>query len=262
MFLTLFKQRRLLLDLVGRDFLGRYRGSALGILWAVFNPLMLLAVYATVFGVVFKARWPGLPEDKLSFSVLVFSGMIVHGFFAECINRAPDLIVHNANYVKKVIFPLEILPLVLVLSALLHFTLSFLVLVVFCMVSGFSLGFSIGWIPLILLPLILASLGLAWFFSALGVFFRDLTQFVGLLATITLFFAPVFFSPDGLPEEYREYLYWNPITMPVIQVREVMLFDGRVDWIVWWQWLAIGAFTALFGYFWFQKTRKGFADVL
>ena len=249
-------------ELVVRDFLARYKGTALGVVWSVFNPVLLLAVYTLVFGVAFKARWPGVENNELSFAVLVFSGMIIHGFFAECLNRAPTLITQNQAYVKKIVFPLEILPVVVVLSALAQFVIGFLVLVAFCLAINFRLHLGALLIPLILMPLGLVTLGLTWFLSSLGVFFRDLTHVVGLVSTVTLFLAPVFFAPENLPEPYRDYLLWNPITMPVLETRKVMLLGEMMDWRPWFLWMIIGTLTAILGYLWFQRTRKGFADVL
>lgn len=249
-------------DLVIRDFSARYRGTFFGGVWSLFNPVLMLSVYTFVFSVAFKARWPGIEDNKMAFAVIVFSGMIVHTFFADCLTRAPFLIIQNLAYVKKVLFPLEILPLVVVLSSFLQFIISLFVLILFCIAIGFSIHPGVLLIPIVMLPLSLMALGLTWFFSALAVFFRDLSQFVGLIATISLFLAPVFFAPESLPEKYRGFLNWNPITMPVLQLRELLLFGGSLDWILWSQWMAIGLLIATCGFIWFQKTRKGFADVL
>jgi lipopolysaccharide transport system permease protein len=138
MFSSLIQHRELLLDLVKRDFIGRYKGSVMGVTWSLLNPLLMLAIYTTVFSVAFKARWGTGEESKVAFALVLFSGMIVHSLFAECLNRAPGLIISHANYVKKVVFPLEILPWMTLFSDLLHFLMSFSVLLIFCLLAGVS----------------------------------------------------------------------------------------------------------------------------
>lgn len=262
MLASIIQHRELAWELAKRDFIGRYKGSFMGIAWSLFNPLLMLAVYTIVFAVVFKARWGIGDDSKVAFGLVLFSGMIVHGFFAECINRAPTLIISQPNYVKKVVFPLEILPWVALFSALLHFLVSFCVLVVFCLLTGVPVHAGTLLIPVVLLPLILLTLGLSWLFASLGVYLRDLTQGMGVVTTALLFLSPVFFPIDALPEEYQLIVTWNPITLPIIQLRDLMLWDKPVDWSVWATSLAIAVVINYIGYWWFQKTRRGFADVL
>ncbi len=252
----------MLWDLVKRDFIGRYQGSIMGVVWSLFNPLLMLAIYTTVFSVAFKARWGTGEESKIAFAIVLFSGMVVHSLFAECINRAPSLIVSQVNYVKKVVFPLEILPWVALCSAILHFSISFLVLLIFCFFSDVALHWAALLVPLVMFPLILITLGLSWILASLGVYFRDMTQIVGMISTLALFLAPVFYPLDALPEPYRSLLNWNPITLPIIQIRDVLLWDKPVQWDLWLINLSIGALICIFGYWWFQKSRQGFADVL
>ena len=262
MLASIIQHRELAWELAKRDFIGRYKGSFMGIAWSLFNPLLMLAIYTIVFAGVFKARW-GIGEDsKIAFGLVLFSGMIVHGFFAECINRAPTLIISQPNYVKKVVFPLEILPWVVLSSALLHFLVSFCVLVVFCLLTGVPVHAGTLLIPVVLLPLILLTLGLSWLFASLGVYLRDLTQGMGVITTALLFLSPVFFPIDALPEAYRMIVAWNPITLPIMQLRDLMLWDRPVDWGAWATSLAIAVVINYIGYWWFQKTRRGFADVL
>lgn len=259
---SFLRHREMLWDLVRRDFIGRYQGSIMGVVWSLFNPLLMLAIYTTVFSVAFKARWGTGDESKIAFAIVLFSGMVVHSLFAECINRAPTLIVSQVNYVKKVVFPLEILPGVALCSAMLHFAISFVVLLIFCVFSGVNLHWAALFVPLLILPLILLTLGLSWILASLGVYFRDMTQIVGMISTLALFLAPVFYPVDALPEPYRSFLNWNPITLPIIQIRDVLLWDKPVRWDLWLIHLAIGTLIGLFGYWWFQKSRQGFADVL
>jgi lipopolysaccharide transport system permease protein len=259
---SLNQNKGLLWDLVKRDFIGRYKGSVMGITWSFFNPLIMLAIYTMVFSVAFKAKWGVGEENKLTFAIMLFSGMIIHSFFSECLNRAPGLISGHPNYVKKVVFPLEILPWMALTSALLHFAISFGVLIVFCVLAGFSIHAGILLTPLILLPLILTTIGLSWILSSLGVYLRDLSQVIGVITTVALFLAPIFYPVDSLPQAYRVFITLNPITLPIHQLREAMLLNQSLRWDLWGISLFEGVFISHLGFWWFQKSRKGFADVI
>jgi lipopolysaccharide transport system permease protein len=225
--------------------------------------LLMLAIYTFVFSVAFKARWGGQSdESKVAFAIVLFSGIIVHTFFAECLNRSPSLITSHANYVKKVVFPLEILSWMALLSAFLHFLVSFGALLVFCLVSGVKLHLGAFLIPLALLPLILMIMGMSWILASLGVYLRDLSQVIGMLVTISLFLAPIFYPIENLPPAYKAFLSWNPITLPVIQLRNLMLWAKPFEWGPWALSLVIGLALCQIGYWWFQKSRRGFADVV
>jgi lipopolysaccharide transport system permease protein len=259
----LVHHRGLIWELVKRDFIGRYKGSIIGVAWSLLNPLFLLSVYTIFFSVVFKARWSvGAEESKVSFAIVLFAGMIVHGLFAECLNRAPSLIVSQPNYVKRVVFPLEVLPWVAVFSASLHFLVSLALLLIFCTASGVPLTAGLLLIPLVMLPLILMSIGLTWFFASLGVYLRDISQAMGFITTVLMFASPVFYQASSLPENYRWFLALNPLTLPIEQLRDVMLWGKGLDWTSWTTTLLIAAAVCHVGFWWFQKTRKGFADVL
>lgn len=258
-----FRNRHLILSLVIRDVAGRYRGSWAGLGWSFFNPLFMLAVYSFVFSVVFKSRWSsaqGMPVQN--FALVLFAGIIVHGIMAECLQRAPTLILANPSYVKRVIFPLEVLPWVALLSALFHAAISLLVLVCAQLVLAHSIPASSLWLPVVLLPFALLSLGVTWMLAAVGVYIRDVAQFTGILSTALLFLAPVMYPVDALPESLRPWIYLNPISFIVEQVRGVLMFGVQPDWA----WLAVySAGSMLFAWlgFWcFQRARKGFADVV
>jgi lipopolysaccharide transport system permease protein len=262
MFKRLFFFRGLIWDLVKRDFFGRYKGSVLGVAWSLLNPLIMLAIYTVVFGMAFKTRWGPGDEDTVTFALVLFSGLIVHGFFAENLNRAPSLITTHANYVKKVVFPLEILPVVALISALIQFSLSFMVLLLFCLFTGTTVHAGTVLIPLILLPLILITLGLSWFLASIGTFLRDLAQGMSMITTLALFLAPVFYPIGNIPKAYHFLLFLNPITLPVVQMRDLMLWGNPIEWSYWFISLFVGLTICFVGYWWFQNTRKGFADVL
>lgn len=260
---SLWGNRELILQMTKRDVIGRYKGSVMGIMWSLFNPLFLLGIYTFVFSVVFKARWGAdLPESKSQFAILLFVGMIVHSLFAETLNRAPGLILSNVSYVKKIVFPLEILPVVAIGAALFHALVSVLVIVAaFVLINGY-LQWSIVFLPIILLPLIVLTLGVAWGLASLGVFLRDVAQPIGMIMTVLLFASPVFYPITALPEQIRPWLMLNPLTFVIEQARAVLIFGQMPDWTG----LAIYSLVAMgvawTGYVWFQKTRRGFANVL
>jgi lipopolysaccharide transport system permease protein len=262
LFLSQWRNRRLIIQLIKRDVLGRYRGSLLGLTWSVVNPLLMLAVYTFVFSVVFKARWGVAGDDKVNFAIIIFAGLIVHGLFAECINRAPNLIVSYPNYVKKVVFPLEILPSVALGSALFHAGVSLAVLLIAQLILTQRLPWTVIMFPIVLLPLLLSTAGFAWLLSALGVYVRDIGQTTGILTTVLMFLSPLFYPLSALPEQYRMWLYLNPLTFIIEEGRDVLIFGRLPDWAGWGLALVAGMLISAAGFWWFQKTRKGFADVI
>ena len=199
---SLWGNRELIAQMTRREVVGRYKGSAMGLLWSFLNPLFMLVVYSFVFSVVFKARWSGGGESQTQFAVILFAGMTVHALFAEVLNRAPGIILGNVNYVKKVVFPLEILAVVSLGAALFHALVSLLVLLVaFAMLNGFVHWTAI-FAPLVLLPLMLLSLGFGWILSSLGVFVRDIGQLIGVFTTALLFLSPFFFLSARCPSHF------------------------------------------------------------
>jgi len=260
---TLWSNRQLIAQMTRREVLGRYKGSVLGLAWSFFNPVLMLAVYTFVFSVVFQMRWGlGEGESKTQFAVVLFVGMIVHGLLAEVLNRAPGLILGNVNYVKKVVFPLEILPVVSMGAALFHSLVSFgVLLLAFALFNGF-LHWTAVLAPLVVLPLVILTLGLAWMLASLGVFLRDVGQTIGVVTTIMMFLAPVFYPITAVPEELRPLMMANPLTFIIEQAREVLIWGRLPNWLGLGLYTLIASAVAWAGYAWFQKTRKGFADVL
>jgi lipopolysaccharide transport system permease protein len=249
--------------MTSREVMGRYQGSALGLAWSFFNPVFMLTVYTFVFSVVFKSRWGvGGDESKTQFAVVLFVGMIVHGLFAEVLNRAPSLILSNVNYVKKVVFPLEILPVVAMGAALFHSLISLgVLLVAFALFNGY-LHWTAIFTPLVLLPLVILILGLAWMLASLGVFLRDVGQTIGLITMVMMFLSPVFYPVTALPEKFRPWIMANPLTFIIEQAREVLIWGHLPNWVGLGLYTSAAILVAWTGYIWFQKTRKGFADVL
>lgn len=260
---SLLQHRDLILKMTKREVVGRYRGSFIGLGWSLFNPVIMLAVYTFVFSVVFRARWGiGDDEGNTEFALILFVGLIAHTLLAEVLNRAPGLILGNVNYVKKVVFPLEILPVINMGAALFHGMISLIVLLgAFAMINGFVYWSSLL-IPLIILPFIFIILGCAWFLASLGVFLRDVGQTIGIITTVMLFLAPVFYPLSAIPENYQIYMFANPLTFVIEQSRQVLIFGELPDWRGLVIYGAISLSLAWIGYWWFQKTRKGFADVL
>jgi len=262
MIASLWRNRELIKASTKREVLGRYRGSALGLLWSFFNPLFMLLIYTFVFSEVFKARWSAGSESKTEFAIVLFAGLIVFNLFAECINRAPSFILSNPNYVKKVVFPLEILPFVGLLSALYHTLISLSVWLAAYLVFFGMPHASVLLLPLVILPFSLFIMGLSWLLASLGVFLRDVSQFIGVVTTALMFLSPIFYPASALPESYRQILYLNPLT-PVIEMTRDVLYWGRMpDFQMLAIYLLATGFIAWLGFAWFQKTRKGFADVL
>ena len=254
--------RELIWAMTKREVIGRYRGSVLGILWSFFNPILMLSVYTFVFSVVFKARWNGTSESKSEFAIVLFAGMIVYSLFAETINRAPMLIVANVNYVKKVVFPLEILPLIALGSTLFHTAVSTIVWMFFYAAIHGSLQWTSLIFPLVLLPLAMSTLGLSWFLASLGVYLRDVAQTVSIFTTIMMFLSPVFFSITSVPESFRPFMNANPLTFIIEQSRDVLIWGRLPDWPIFALYACAGITIAWLGFAWFQKTRKGFSDVI
>jgi len=260
---SLWRNRQLIVQMTKREVVGRYKGSVMGLLWSFLNPVFMLTVYTFVFSVVFKARWGVDGNDsKTQFAVVLFVGMIVHGLFAEVVNRAPSLILANVNYVKKVIFPLEILPVITMCAALFHGLVSLAVLLIAFFIFNHSLQWTVIFIPLVLLPMVILTLGCAWMLASLGVFIRDVGQTIGIITTVMMFLSPVFFPVTALPEVYRPLIMANPLTFIIEQAREVLIWGHSPNWIGLGIYAVVATVVAWAGYVWFQKTRKGFADVL
>ncbi len=234
----------------------------MGLLWSFLHPLVMLVVYTFMFSVVFETRWSAGVSSKFDFAILLFAGMIVHSLFAECLNRAPALIIHNVSYVKKVVFPLEILPCISLGSALFHTTVSISVLLVFFALNHWFLNWTAVFLPLLLLPLAVVCLGLSWFLASLGVFSRDVGHATGVVSMILLFLSPVFYPVSAVPESYRFIVNLNPLTFIVEQVRDVLVWGKLPNWGALVAYYVVSAIVAWLGFMWFQKTRKGFADVL
>jgi lipopolysaccharide transport system permease protein len=260
---SLWRNRQLIAQMTKREVVGRYKGSVMGLAWSFFNPVFMLVVYTFVFSEIFKSRWgDGGDDSKTQFAVVLFVGMIVLSLFSEVLNRAPGLIISNVNYVKKVVFPIEILPVVTTGAALFHSLISLgVLLAAFGLFNGY-LHWTAVFIPVVLLPLVILIMGLAWILASLGVFLRDVGQTIGIITTVLMFLSPVFYPVTAVPERFRPFIMANPLTFIIEQAREVLIWGHLPNWIGLGGYTLAAAIICWTGYAWFQKTRKGFADVL
>lgn len=253
----------LLRQLLVREVLGRYRGSWLGLGWTLLTPLLMLLIYAFVFGVVLPARWPAVPGvaelGLLGFALTLFAGLIVFNLFAEVLGRAPTLITSQPNYVKKVVFPLALLPLAALGAALFHALVSFGVLLAVLGLLGLW-HWQALLLPLLLAPMLLALAGLAWLLAALGVFVRDTAQFMGMVTTALLFMSPIFYPLSALPPAMQPWLLLNPLTLPVEAVRAALIWGTPLPWGALGWYTLVAAAVAVLGWTFFARTRPGFAD--
>jgi len=253
----------LLWQFARREVLGRYRGSLLGVGWSFVTPLLNLAVYTFVFVGVFKARWPGAEQGGgLEFGLQLFAGLMVFNLFAELATRAPRLVLDQPNLVKKVVFPLEILPWVTVLAGFFHLLLSLLVLVAATAVVRGTVPSTAIALPLVLFPFLPFLLGVGWLFAALGVFLRDVSQMMGLAVSLTMFLSPVFYSTQALSDSLRQLMQLNPLTLIIESTRNILLQSVWPDWQALLFYLVLASLFAALSAVFFELTRKGFADVL
>lgn len=258
----LWQARSLVSQLARREILARYRGSMGGLAWSLATPILMLATYTYVFSVIFRARWGDMAVSRVDYAILLFAGLLVYNIFAECAVAATRQITDNPNFVKKVVFPLEFLSIVAVASALFHFLAGFSVLLVFSLFVYGALPWTIVLVPLAILPAAFLALGASWLFAALGVFLQDLRHFVALLTSALLFLSPIFYPLKAIPEEFRAIVRVNPLSLAIEHMREVAIFGRVPDSLDWAANLAFGIAFAAAGYWWFQRTRREFADLV
>jgi lipopolysaccharide transport system permease protein len=261
---NLWSYRELALQMAKRDIQGRYRAARLGLLWSVLNPLVLLAIYTFVFTEVFRVRWnDNSTESRGMFALTMFCGMLLFNLFSEVVTRAPQMVVANPNYVKKIVFPLEI------------FIVSGLLSGIFNMLIGYVVWFigwgvvvrewphvSVLWFPLVIVPVCLTSAGLSWLLASLGVFVRDVGQAVILAVQVLFFATPIFYPIERVPQRFRRVLELNPLTHAIEDVRQVLMHDGSPNWHWWLVSTGAAAVLAVLGYAFFMKSKRAFADVI
>ena len=254
--------RNLIWQFARREVLGRYRGSIIGIGWSVLTPMAMLAVYTLVFRHIFKATWPGVQDGNMSFALNLFAGLLVFNWAAEFLSRAPRLVTEQPNLVTKVVFPLQVLPWSALMSSFFHVMVSCAVWLAGCLLFGQGLHASWLALPLVFLALAPMLLGLGWALSALGVYFRDLSEIVGLFMGMLLFLTPVFFPLSVLPDFLQVWVQFNPLATPIEALRQIGLIGVWPNFSSLLQLFVAGLGMAFLGAWLFEKSRKGFADVL
>jgi lipopolysaccharide transport system permease protein len=255
----IWRHRYLLGQLIKRDVLLRYRGAMFGVLWIFLSPLLMLGIFAFVFGHIFQARWPQ-QQEGLPFWLILYSGLIVFNIFAEAVSRSPSAVRGYPSFVKKIIFPVEILPLVPLGAGLVHGAFNLLILMVALAWTG-NLHVQILLFPLLLVPVLLLALGFSWFLAAWGVFIKDMTQIVPLFVQMLMFVSPVFYPVNAVPEVLRPIYLHNPLGA-VIEAGRAASLGTSIPWAPWGTALAVGLATAILGYAFFQRSREEFADAL
>ena len=247
-----------------RDLLSKLRGSVLGLGWTVISPLVFLAAYVFVFVYVLQARWPGLASHggTAGAALAILAGLSVHGFVAECLVRAPGLVREQPHLVTKVVFPLHWLPVTVVVSASFQLAASVLVLLLGVLWIQGGLLVTTLWVPVLLLPLVIAALASVWIVAPLGVFVRDVGQAVGPLVALLVFFSPVFWPLSSLPSGVRAWFELNPLTLPIEWMRWAVLGLGTMEWMTWLIYLVCSAAFALMARWFFLRLAPGFADEL
>ena len=248
--------------MIERDTRSRYRGSAGGLFWSAINPLLMLAVYTYFFSEVFHARWGDATQLKSDFALILFIGLLLHGLLAESIVRAPMLIVGQSNLVRKVVFPLELLPVVGIGSAFFHFCVGVLIWLVFYMSTHGLPPATALLLPVVVAPLLVMLLGFCWLLSSLGVYLRDVGHVVPFIAVVLMFASPVFYPLSALHEPFLTLVQFSPLTAPIQQARQVLMDGLLPDWWVLARYSIVALAITYAGFAWFQGTRRGFADVL
>lgn len=259
--------RYLFKQLVLREVGARYRGSMGGMIWVFFQPLLMLVIYTYVFSIVFNARWDGLhgtttQQDPYFFGLALFTSLIVFNLFSECIVRAPLAIVGNPAYVKKVSFPLGLLTIVYAATALFQAAASFMILAGFYGLLTSQWPLFLVFLPIILVPLVILICGISWILNSLGVYIKDTAQIVPTLVTLLMFLTPVFYPLSKVPDKLQPYIMLNPLTFYIESTRNLVLKNELPTLENWLIYFAASCIIAYFGFWWFKKTKNGFADVL
>jgi lipopolysaccharide transport system permease protein len=252
--------RYLVLQLIRRDIRSRYEGSVLGLGWTLLYPLLILGAYTFVFRGVFKARWPGGGDSTAEFALQVFAGLIIFNLFAELLGRAPKLVLEQPNLVKRVVFPLEILAWVAIGNAMFHAVLALSVLFAALLWSGAGLTPWALLVPLVLASCVPVLLGLAWLLAGLGVFVRDIGHAVGPAVSMLLFLSPVLYPAKALPAFLSTVLWLNPLTLPIENLRRLLLTGVAPDWSGLALYTGAGLLFSYAAYRLFERVRPAFAD--
>lgn len=261
--LTAFwRHRRLIAAFARNGISARYRGSWFGLLWPFLQPLLLIGIFTLVFTHVMPLRWVAEPGATLSFPLFLYSGFVVFSLFSETMASAPGLLLNQANLVKKVVFPLEVLAMASVTTAMAFFLMNFAVFIAVVSIWGPGVAPTWPYVPLLILPLYLFLIGTSWFLAALTVYVRDLVHVIGLVVSAVMFMTPVFYPLRSVSEQMQAMLLLNPLTVVIEGIRSVVIEGTVPDWqglaLLW----AVALLVMQAGWWWFRRLREGFADVL
>jgi lipopolysaccharide transport system permease protein len=261
-YIALKRHFTLVVQMAKRDVISRYRGSFAGLLWSFFNPLLMLVIYTFVFGVIFKARWNAQISGHFQFAVVLFAGLNINTMFSECANKAPTLIIQNTNFVKKIVFPLESLSWSTLGAALFHLLVSTIVLLIISALINHAIPWTVVIFPLVVLCFLPFVAGTIWLLASLGVFLRDLQQAMTIITTALMFLAPILYPMTMIPEQYRALMYLNPLTVVAIASQDTLVLGRIPNWLYLGIYLLTSCIFAWLAFVWFERTKKGFADVL
>ena len=261
-YIALKRHFTLIVQMAKRDVASRYRGSFMGLFWSFFNPLLMLAIYTFVFGVIFKARWNMHVTSHIAFAIILFAGLNVSMMFTECANRASTLIVDNTNFVKKVVFPLETLSWSVLGAALFHLLIATVALLAIELIATHHLPWTVLLFPIVIAVFLPFMAGTIWLLASLGVFFRDLKQAIAIVTTAMMFLAPIMYPMSMIPGQYRIFLYLNPLTVIAMASQNVLFLGELPRWDHLALYFVVSCLFAWLAFAWFEKTRKGFADVV
>jgi len=261
-YIALKRHFALVVQMAKRDVAGRYRGSFMGLFWSFFNPLLMLAIYTFVFGVIFKAKWNAQVTGHFQYAVMLFAGLNINQMFSECANKAPSLIIQNTNFVKKIVFPLETLSWSTLGAALFHLMVSTIVLLIISAFANHTIPWTLLLFPVVVLCFLPFVAGTVWLLASLGVFLRDLQQAISIITTALMFLAPILYPMTVIPERWRGFMYANPLTVMAMASQNTLVLGQQPNWVHLGWYLLGSSLFAWLAFMWFERTKKGFADVL
>jgi lipopolysaccharide transport system permease protein len=251
-----------LIQLTRSEVLTRYRGSMLGLVWVALNPVFMLIVYTFVFSTLLKARWAVQDAGNAVYALQLFAGIVVHAFFSECLIQSTSIVSRNINFVKKIVFPLDMLPVVTIISATINMIIGILVAILAVQIIGDGVTVKILLIPFVFIPFIIFMLGISLIVCTIGVYVKDIGHVTGLISTAMLFLSPVLYPLSFLPESIREMAWINPLSFIIEQFRLILLHGEGLNWTGLFIYLMVSIVVLSIGYYFFQKHRWGFSDAI
>lgn len=255
------KRSDLILSLAKRELLTRYKGSVLGLLWAVLTPIVMIVIFTFIFAGIFGARF-GNSASHWDYAIYLYCGLVPWTMFQDALQQSATTIVSHANLVKRVVFPLETLPVSLAISALGNQLFATIALILAAVIIQRDIHFTVLWLPILLIPQLMIAIGGAWLIASLGVFLRDIVQGVSLALMAWMYLTPIMYPESYVPERFRGIMNLNPFTALVRSYRRIFLEGQAPDWWGLGYFALIALLVFLLGYWWFARTRKNFADVI